>query len=222
MVACPTVHGTSSYSSFKTQAKWLILWEATLTFSEKNSLDCRMYLCLSSLETALHEARDHAQTPSRHRECEMNEGPRFIVRWFQTEGSPGGAGGKETTCQCRRLKRQRVHSLGREDPLEEEMATHFSILVWKIPRTEEPGGLQSTGSQRFRHAHVSDWSHESDAQSSGTDYKVAPHTSYSASRGSSKYASDVMCARRGRLKCSETAKAPSEVTTVTATWVSSY
>ena len=115
-----------------------------------------MYLCLSSLETALHEARDHAQTPSRHRECEMNEGPRFIVRWFQTEGSPGGAGGKETTCQCRRLKRQRVHSLGREDPLEEEMATHFSILVWKIPRTEEPGGLQSTGSQRFRHAHVSD------------------------------------------------------------------
>ena len=47
MVAFPVVHGTSSYSSFKTQAKWLILWEATLTFSEKNSLDCRMYLCLS-------------------------------------------------------------------------------------------------------------------------------------------------------------------------------
>ena len=38
-------------------------------------------------------------------------------------------------------------SLGREDPLEKEMATHSSILVWKIPWTEEPGGLQSMGSQ---------------------------------------------------------------------------
>ena len=38
--------------------------------------------------------------------------------------------------------------VGREDPLEEEMATHSSILAWEIPRTEEPGGLQSMGSQR--------------------------------------------------------------------------
>ena len=41
-----------------------------------------------------------------------------------------------------------VRSLGREDPLEEETATHSSILVWEIPWTEEPGGPQSTGSQR--------------------------------------------------------------------------
>ena len=40
-----------------------------------------------------------------------------------------------------------VQSLSREDPLEEEMATHFSVLAWKIPWTEEPGGLQSIGSQ---------------------------------------------------------------------------
>ena len=41
-----------------------------------------------------------------------------------------------------------VQSLGQEEyPLEEEMATHSSILTWKIPLTEEPGGLQSTGSQ---------------------------------------------------------------------------
>ena len=40
-----------------------------------------------------------------------------------------------------------VQSLGWEDPLEEEMATHSSILVWIIPWTEEPGGLQSMGSQ---------------------------------------------------------------------------
>ena len=40
-----------------------------------------------------------------------------------------------------------VRSLGREDPLEKEMAAHSSILAWRIPWTEEPGGLQSMGSQ---------------------------------------------------------------------------
>ena len=40
-----------------------------------------------------------------------------------------------------------VQSLGREDPLEKGMATHCSLLAWKAPRTEEPGRLQSTGSQ---------------------------------------------------------------------------
>ena len=41
--------------------------------------------------------------------------------------------------------KRRVLSLGWKDPLEEDMATHFSILAWRIPWTEEPGGLQSTG-----------------------------------------------------------------------------
>ena len=45
----------------------------------------------------------------------------------------------------------RVRSLGWEDALEEGMATHYNILVWRIPRTEEPGGLQSIGLQRVRH-----------------------------------------------------------------------
>ena len=44
-----------------------------------------------------------------------------------------------------------VQSLGREDPLEEGMPTHSSILVWRTPWTEEPGGLQSMGSQRIGH-----------------------------------------------------------------------
>ena len=44
-----------------------------------------------------------------------------------------------------------VQSLGQEDPLEKGMATHSSILVWRIPWAEEPGGLQSTESQRVRH-----------------------------------------------------------------------
>ena len=42
-----------------------------------------------------------------------------------------------------------VRSLGREDPLEKEMAIHSSTIAWKIPWTEEPGSLQSTGSQRY-------------------------------------------------------------------------
>ena len=49
------------------------------------------------------------------------------------------------------MRETRVRSLGREDPLEKEMATHSSILAWRIPWTEEPGGLQSTGSQRVGH-----------------------------------------------------------------------
>ena len=44
-----------------------------------------------------------------------------------------------------------VQSLGQEDLLEKDMATHFSILAWRIPWTEEPGGLQSVGSQKVRH-----------------------------------------------------------------------
>ena len=46
------------------------------------------------------------------------------------------------------MQEMRVRFLGREDPLEEEMAAHSSILAWRIPRTEEPGGLQLTGLQR--------------------------------------------------------------------------
>ena len=45
------------------------------------------------------------------------------------------------------VQRAWVQSLGREDPLEKDMATHSSVLAWRIPRTEEPGGLQSVGSQ---------------------------------------------------------------------------
>ena len=45
-----------------------------------------------------------------------------------------------------------VQSLGREDPLQKEMTTHYTILAWRIPWTEEPGGLQSMGSQRAGHS----------------------------------------------------------------------
>jgi len=47
--------------------------------------------------------------------------------------------------------KMRVRSLGQQDPLKQEMATHSSFLAWRTPWTEEPGGLQSIGLQRVRH-----------------------------------------------------------------------
>ena len=64
------------------------------------------------------------------------------------KGDLGGASDKEPACQCRRYD-TRVRSLGQEDPLEEGMATHSTILAWRIPCTEEPGGLQSIGLQSW-------------------------------------------------------------------------
>ena len=58
------------------------------------------------------------------------------------------------------MQEMRVRSLGWDDPLEEEMATHSSILAWRIPWTEEPGRLQSMGSQRVK-MWLSNWAHMS-------------------------------------------------------------
>ena len=60
-------------------------------------------------------------------------------------GFPGDSDGKELVCSAG------VQSLGQRDPLEKEMATHSSILAWRIPWTEKPSGLQSTGLQRAGH-----------------------------------------------------------------------
>ena len=49
------------------------------------------------------------------------------------------------------MQKTLVQSLGQEDPLEKGMAIYSSILAWRISQTEEPGGLQSTGTQRVRH-----------------------------------------------------------------------
>ena len=67
------------------------------------------------------------------------------------EGFPGGASGQEPACQYRRTKRHGFLSLDPEDPLEEGMATHSSILAWRILLIEEPGRIQSIGLQRVGH-----------------------------------------------------------------------
>ena len=61
-----------------------------------------------------------------------------------------GLSGEDSTAMLEAQEPQ-VQSLGQEDPLEEGMATHFSIPAWRIPWTEEPGGLWSTGLQRVGH-----------------------------------------------------------------------
>ena len=60
------------------------------------------------------------------------------------KGFPGGLAVKNPPA----MQETQVQSLGQEDPVEKEMATHSSILAWRIPWTEEPGGLQSMGSKR--------------------------------------------------------------------------
>ena len=77
--------------------------------------------------------------------------PALIGRFFTTE-TPGKA-------ICLPVQEMQVQSLGGEDPLEEEMAPHSSILAWRIPRTEESGQLQSMGSQRVRHDRVTEQAH---------------------------------------------------------------
>ena len=68
----------------------------------------------------------------------------------ESEDFPGGSAVKNLLANAR-PQEMPVPSLGQEDPLEKEMATCSSILAWKIPWTQEPGRLQSMGSQRVRH-----------------------------------------------------------------------
>ena len=72
----------------------------------------------------------------------------IYVSVYAYVGFPGDSVGKEPPS----MQEMRVQSLGWEDPLEEGMATHSSILAWRILWREEPSGLQSTGSQRVGQA----------------------------------------------------------------------
>ena len=85
-------------------------------------------------------------------------------------GLPGGSVVKNLPANVG-TQEMPVQSLGQEDPLEEEMATHSSILAWKIPWTEEPGRLEPTGSKRVGH----DWARCKQKHIySGTDFPAAP------------------------------------------------
>ena len=81
----------------------------------------------------------------------MDEAKRLSVlrNSFWRRPSYSSTRGREPTCHCRRQQEMWVHSLGRDNPSEQEMATHSSI-AWKIPWTEEADGLQSMGFHKVR------------------------------------------------------------------------
>ena len=66
-------------------------------------------------------------------------------------GQKGASLVAQTVKNLPTMRETQVQSLGQEDPLEKEMAAHSSILAWRIPWAEEPGGLQSIGSRQVRH-----------------------------------------------------------------------
>ena len=90
-------------------------------------------------------ARDLGSIPGLQRSCGEGNGYRLQYSW----GFPGGSDGKDVICNA-----GDSGSIP-GDPLEKGMATHSSILAWRIPWTEEPIGLQSMGSQRVKHDSIS-------------------------------------------------------------------
>ena len=80
-----------------------------------------------------------------HRKVGGSNPPRGITFWL---GFPGGSDGEESACNA--------GALGQEDSQEKRMATHSRVLSWRIPWTEDPGGLQSMGSQTVGHGGASD------------------------------------------------------------------
>ena len=83
---------------------------------------------------------------------EMNVVNIYMFRksYFRKKGFPSGSAAKSPPAM-QELQKVWIWSLGREDPLEEGMATHSSILAWRISWTEKPGRLQSRGSQKVGH-----------------------------------------------------------------------
>ena len=108
----------------------------------------------------MHEVRPPRQKLLFLGSLEASIVPMDVLLWFtrlEALQTPLFRVFMEASLMAQRLKRLPamretwLRSLGREDPLEKEMATHSSILAWRIPWMEEPGGLQSTGSQRVGH-----------------------------------------------------------------------
>ena len=77
--------------------------------------------------------------------------PTILEAFRERKRFPSWFSGKESACQCRRMQEMYgtwVQSVGWEDPLEKEKGIHSNVLAWRIPWTEEPGGLQSMGLQK--------------------------------------------------------------------------
>ena len=118
----------------------------------ENSLIQYVYSCLVKIKTSkgsflinviylivAHWLQQQQKMPMLFHLSSLSEHGASLVTW--------------TVKRLPAMRETQVQSLGQEDPLEKEMATHSSTLAWRIPWTKEPGGLQSMGLQRFGH----DW-----------------------------------------------------------------
>ena len=112
-------------------------------------------------------------------------------------GIPGVSAVKNPPAM-QKTQETKLWSLGQEDPLEEEMATHSSIFAWGIPWTEEPGGLQSTESQRFRHDWATDHTHTRNTRTGTTAFCNwdTPETSTANSHGRYNAQDRTVCSMR--------------------------
>ena len=100
--------------------------------------------------SVLERWRDLCTNSPKGREEQASISMGCWLDWFDRSQEPVGA---QLVKNLPAVQKTWVWSLGQEDPLEKGIETHFSILAWRIPWTEEPGGLQSMGSQRVSH----DW-----------------------------------------------------------------
>ena len=121
------------------------------------SCNVALYGILFSLLTPGHFLRGVIYSPVRLVTIKTPSAP---VLWL-----PCWLSGKECACNEGDLQETWVQSLGREDPLEQEMATHSSVLAWRIPGTGKPGGLPSMGLHRVGH----DWS---DLEAAAAKYEI--------------------------------------------------
>ena len=105
-------------------------------------------------ESSLRISPQLCEAPSKATEILIHffHTPSVFSQFYLWDLFSGGSDSQESTCNAG--DQTWVPALGQEDPLEEGMATHSSILAWRIPWTEEPGWLQSMGSQRVRHDRV--------------------------------------------------------------------
>ena len=106
---------------------------------------------IKSTSFKLHNQSKNVTVPNKNEKIQnvmifLNCNIIYIILW----GFPSGSEGKNLPAMQEPQEMQ-IQSLGWEDHLEEDMATHSSVLAWRIPWTEEPGGLQSIGFQRVRH-----------------------------------------------------------------------
>ena len=139
----------NSWDTITHLGEWLKLKRLTIPNVDKDAEQWELFYIVDGISSAGKEsacnAGDPSLIPGLGRSAGEETGYTLQYSWASLVA--------QTVKNLPAIRKTWVQSLGWEDPLEKEMATHSSILAWRIPWTEEPGRLQSTGSQRIGH----DW-----------------------------------------------------------------